>query len=393
MSDTYTLKTNDRYEILTPSGYQSFDGIRKLYKDIIYDIHLSNGKNIKSSTNHPFIFNGNVIKASELKIGDVLDGDQGDIYVDDISIEEKTTSLYDIVEVGNGNLFNVDGIISHNCDFITSGESIVDPVILDFYKQTYMEDPIEKGGFDGNLWKWEYPDYTKSYMVVADVARGDSTDYSAAHVINIDSVEQVAEYRGKIDTKDFGNFLVSLATDYNNALLVIENSNIGWATIQQVIDRDYDNLFYMSKDLKYVDVENQFSNKYRSQDRNMVAGFSTNTKTRPLIISKLDDYFKEKTVIIKSKRQLDELFTFIWKNGKAQARQGYNDDLTMALAIALWVRDTALRLRQEGVDLTKNTINHITSKTYTGIYGGSDFDENPWKMQAGNDEVDLTDWL
>ena len=280
-----------------------------------------------------------------------------------------------------------------DCDFITSGESVVDPVILNFYKQTYIEDPIEKGGFDGNLWKWQYPDYTKSYMVVADVARGDSTDYSAAHVIDIETVEQVAEYRGRIDTKDFGNFLVSLATDYNNALLVIENSNIGWATIQQVIDRGYDNLFYMSKDLKYVDVENQFSNRYRNQDKNMVAGFSTNTKTRPLIISKLDDYFKEKTVIIKSKRQIDELFTFIWKNGKAQARNGYNDDLTMALAISLWVRDTALRLRQEGVDLTKNAITNITSKTYSGVYGGNDFEENPWKMNAGDQEIDLTEWL
>jgi hypothetical protein len=39
--------------------------------------------------------------------------------------------------------------------------------------------------------------------------------------------------------------------------LVIENANIGWATIQQVIDRNYPNLYYMSKDLKYVDVEHQ----------------------------------------------------------------------------------------------------------------------------------------
>ena len=94
-------------------------------------------------------------------------------------------------------------------------------------------------------------------MVVADVARGDASDYSAAHVIDIEESAQVAEYRGKLDTKDFGNFLVALATEYNNALLVIENANVGWAAIQQVIDRNYSNLYYMSKDLKYVDVENQ----------------------------------------------------------------------------------------------------------------------------------------
>ena len=42
----------------------------------------------------------------------------------------------------------------------------------------------------------------------------------ACHVIDIEEATQVAEYRGKLDTKDFGNFLVSLAaTDYNQALL------------------------------------------------------------------------------------------------------------------------------------------------------------------------------
>ena len=38
---------------------------------------------------------------------------------------------------------------------------------------------------------------TKSYIVVADVARGDSSDYSACHVIDVEQAsEQVAEYKG-----------------------------------------------------------------------------------------------------------------------------------------------------------------------------------------------------
>ena len=36
--------------------------------------------------------------------------------------------------------------------------------------------------------------------------------------------------------------LVSVVTEYNDALLIVENNNIGWATIQQIIDRDYPNL-------------------------------------------------------------------------------------------------------------------------------------------------------
>ena len=281
-----------------------------------------------------------------------------------------------------------------DCDFISSGETVIEPELLMFYKETYVIPPIEKGGFDGNLWKWEHADYSKSYMVVADVARGDGADYSTCHVIDIVNATQVAEYKGKVDTKDFGNFLVNLSTEYNDALLVVENSNIGWACIQQCIDRDYKNLFYMSKDLKYVDVEHQMKNKYRADEKQMVAGFSTTSKTRPLIISKLDEYFREKSVTIRSNRLIDELFTFIFMNGRAEAMKSYNDDLTMALCIGLWVRDTALRLRQEGIDLTKRTLGGISSnQQYEGVYGGSNMDDNPWKMKIGDDIEDLTQWL
>jgi hypothetical protein len=281
-----------------------------------------------------------------------------------------------------------------DCDFVSSGETVIEPETLMFYKETYIQEPIEKGGFDGNLWKWEHPDYSKSYMVIADVARGDGADYSTCHVIDIVNATQVAEYKGKVDTKDFGNFLVALSTEYNDALLVIENANIGWATIQQVIDRDYKNLFYMSKDLKYIDVENQMTNRYRAEDKGLVAGFSTTSKTRPLIISKLTDYFREKSVIVRSTRLIDELFTFIYMNGRAEAMKGYNDDLVMAFSIGLWVRDTALRLRQEGIDLTKSAVGGITSNTYNGIYGGGNtMDDDPWKMRAGDGFEDLTQWL
>jgi hypothetical protein len=282
-----------------------------------------------------------------------------------------------------------------DCDFVSSGDSVIDPQLLEFYRQTYIQDPVEKTGFDGNLWKWEYPNYTKSYMVVADVARGDSTDYSACHVIDVEESSQVAEYKGKLDTKDFGNFLVSLATDYNNALLVIENANIGWAVIQQVIDRGYSNLFYMSKDLKYVDVEHQLHNKYRAEERGMVAGFSTTSKTRPLIISKLDEYMREKSVTIRSSRLIDELFTFIWNGNRAEAMRGYNDDLTMSLGIALWVRDTALRLRQEGIDLTKQALGGIGASNFDAVgFGGNRYnDSNPWEMDMGNGQREDLTWL
>ena len=99
-----------------------------------------------------------------------------------------------------------------DCDFITSGTSVIDGVILENCRTKSVQDPIEKRGIDGNCWIWEQPNYTRDYIVCADVGRGDSKDYSAFHVIDVERVEQVAEYKGRLSTKDFGNMLVSIAT-------------------------------------------------------------------------------------------------------------------------------------------------------------------------------------
>ena len=251
---------------------------------------------------------------------------------------------------------------------------------------------MEKRGVDSNCWVWEPPNYSKSYVVSADVGRGDSADYSAFHVIDVDNLEQVAEYKGKINTKDFGNMLVSIATEYNDAILIIENNNIGWATIQQVIDRDYPNLFYTSKDLQYVDVQHQMNNRINRQERNMVAGFSTTSKTRPLIISKLEEFFREESVVVRSNRLIDELLTFVYINNRAEAMRGYNDDLVMSFAIALWVRDTALRLRTEGVELTKKTLSKMMDNE--GLYTPNDNQNDSWEWEPGKDkDKESLEWL
>ena len=286
-------------------------------------------------------------------------------------------------------------------DFLASGMGVVDPKILEWYKQNYVKEPVEKTGIDQNLWLWEYPIPNKDYIVVADVARGDGSDFSAAQVFEVEDLEQVAEYKGQLSTTDYGNFLIELATKYNDALLVIENNNVGWATIQTVIDRGYKNLFYQSKDLKYVDVEHQTaSNRYRTQDKNMIAGFTTSSKTRPLMIAKMEEYTREKLVKVRSLRLIEELLVFVYNNtsSKIEAMRGYNDDLVISYCIALWIRDTALRLRKEGNELQKSMMNSLLSSNgraeekpiYFGTAGQPK--NNPWEMDIGNEKEDLT-WL
>ncbi len=282
-----------------------------------------------------------------------------------------------------------------DCDFISSGHTVIDGATLQWYNQTTVQDPVEKRGIGNDLWIWEQPDYTKNYIVVADVARGDSADYSAFHVIDVESMTQVAEYKSQIPTKDYGNLLVNIATEYNDALLVIENANIGWAVLQVAIDRQYKNLYYSPKDNSISDVSQQLARYVDLKDTSqMVPGITTSSRTRPLYISKLDTYMRERAPVIRSRRLIEELFVFIWNGSRPEAQHGYNDDLVMAFSMALWIRDTALKLRQQGLDLHRKTLNYYG--TIQGVYNNNagQLKDKGWTMptgKSGNDE-NLT-WL
>ena len=267
-----------------------------------------------------------------------------------------------------------------DCDFSTSGDTVFYPEYIDFYEKTYIKEPLERRGVDQNLWIWEPCDFSRTYMVVADVARGDGKDFSAFHIIDIESNTQIGEYKGQLGTKEFGHLLVGIATEYNNALLVIENANIGWATIQTVIDREYNNLYYSPK-IGEVRADSYFD-QYMDTSK-MVAGFTVSSKVRPMIISKFQEYLGDKGVIIQSKRLIEEMKVFIWKNGRPEAQPGYNDDLVMSFGIAMYMRDTAFKFKQHGIDLTKSMLNSIKTNptTYEGVYTPMGQEKEQWKMK------------
>lgn len=278
-----------------------------------------------------------------------------------------------------------------DCDFLASGDTVFEPDDMLFYEQTYLKEPLERRGVDGNLWIWEGVDYTKSYMVVADVARGDSADYSAFHIFDIESCTQVGEYKGKLSPKDFGNVLVGIASEFNEALLVVENANIGWATIEQILERQYSNLYYSST--SQMETVESYMSKYE-RDK-LVPGFTMSVRTRPLVVAKMIEYIRERGVTIQSKRLLGEMRVFVWKNGKPQAQTNYNDDLLMAAATALYVRDTALRLRQQGMDLARaqlSSFQNLNAKNKAVMKSVGSQQNNPYLIDNGYGQEDIS-WL
>jgi hypothetical protein len=285
-----------------------------------------------------------------------------------------------------------------DCDFTTSGDTVFQPEDIVFYEQFHVREPLEKRGTDQNLWIWEPADYSRNYLIVADVARGDGKDYSAFHIFDVESFTQVGEFKGQLNTKDYGHLLVSIATEYNNALLAVENSSIGWSTVQTVLDRGYQNFYYSPKG--GVNNVDSFFDPFMDTSK-MTPGFTMSTGTRPISIGKFQEAVMDKGVVFHSVRLLEEMKVFIWRNGRAEAQSGYNDDLTMAFAIGCYLRDTAFKLRQNSMDMTKSMLNGISSNTskYSGGYStgasyADQYNNNPYKIDNpySNGQEDIS-WL
>jgi hypothetical protein len=99
----------------------------------------------------------------------------------------------------------------YECSFNASGETVISAEDLE-YLHNNIKEPKYRTGIDRNYWIWKEFKSEKSYVLVADVARGDGKDNSVFHIIDIDSVEVVAEYQGKISTEDFANLISKIKT-------------------------------------------------------------------------------------------------------------------------------------------------------------------------------------
>jgi len=278
------------------------------------------------------------------------------------------------------------------CNFNTSGESVIHPDDI-AWLESGVCDPKYRTGFDRNLWIWEEYQQECTYLLVADVARGDGADYSVFHVIKLETMEVAAEYQGKPSLDMYATVLMNAGKEYGNCLLVVENVGIGISVLEKLVDLEYPNLYYSIKST------HEFIEGHQGQSHSgAVAGFTTSSKTRPLIVAKLEEFVRNKLIKVYSVRFSNELRTFIWHNGKPQAMRGYNDDLIMSLAIGCWVRDTALTVNKKDIEYKKACLNSmiaVNTKLNTTIPGMEGYrrKETNEEMFKAKEEYKQYSWL
>lgn len=277
------------------------------------------------------------------------------------------------------------------CSFLSSGDTYFESEDLEYYA-TNVEEPIESRGPQRDYWIWQYPEVSVTYMVIVDTGRGDGSDYSAIQVLDVYSGAQVAEYKGPMDTKQLSKFAVSVCLEYNNALLVVENTGLGHATMSDIMDLGYNNIYYSPKG-DTLNVSQYMTQFYEYDTSKMTPGFTTSTKTRPEVLLAMRGYVKDHLIRIRSIRTVNEMRTFVWKNSKPQAQSGYNDDLVMPYAIGLYLRDSAIQYRAQGIDMQKAVLNGIGKHSNTmTTYNRSSTFVNPYEMNV-NGQIEDISWL
>lgn len=231
--------------------------------------------------------------------------------------------------------------------FLESGDTFIDPAVIQKHDAIACE-PIEERLIDKKLWIWKKPREGKKYLIAADTAGGGAggTDNCSCVVMEVMDCEIVAEYKGKITPDVFADYLLEIAEYYNDAYIVPENNGVGLSTALILKRSGYRNL-------GYFDLETgNLVDRWAADINNLNPGYPMTPKSRPVILAKFQEFINNGYVKFYSKRIIKELQTFIVENGKPQAASGHNDDLIMALAIAIWVRDIcpAFNVRTTAVD-------------------------------------------
>lgn len=217
------------------------------------------------------------------------------------------------------------------CSFSSSGDTFFEGDSLQWL-EVERKEPLEKQGEDRNFWIWKYPEPSHKYIISADVSRGNSEDYSAACVIDVNTFEMVAEYKGKLPPDRFGEKLCLFGRTYNNALLCPENNSYGETALMRIKQLGYQNLYY-ERGKEVI----SFGGYYVPHNEKEQAGYATTGKTRMPLLNKLEESVRNQRLKIYSSRFINEAKTFIWNNQRPEAAKGKNDDLIMAAAIGVHI--------------------------------------------------------
>lgn len=209
------------------------------------------------------------------------------------------------------------------CNFLGSSNTLVDGKFLatiPFSKPIYSKNSLNE---------FEQPNKSHSYVMTVDVARGRGLDHSAFIVYDITEMpfKVVATYKNNsITAVEFPLIIKKIAEFYNEALVVIENNDLGESVCNT--------LWY---DLEYVNMIWTDHGEITSTGGNI--GIRTTNTVKKKGSSKIATIIEQNQIVLNDFRIIQELQGYsLQKTGVYAAEDtNINDDLCTCLFLFGWL--------------------------------------------------------
>ena len=320
------------YKVLTPSGYKSFAGIRRIRDRPIFRLEFIQDKWLECTDNHKlFIDEHTRVPVTELSVGDRVLSANGAISIISIYDTGRIEQVYDLVEVEDGHRYYSNSLLSSNCEFIINDETLINPVAL-FDLQG--QEPLFK---TGEVRWFQRPEPDRIYVVALDPSLGTGGDPAAIEVFEANTTTQVAEWRhnrSDIPTQiralaDIIRIINDTVRDPRMIYYSVENNTIGEAALISIAEYGEENIqgYFLSE-------------PGIAGHRRMRKGYNTTPKSKLAACAKFKHLVESHRLKISSASLVSECKTFVAHGTSYAAKPGETDDLVMASLLAVRMLQT-----------------------------------------------------
>lgn len=219
----------------------------------------------------------------------------------------------------------------YGCNFLGSSNTLISSTKLNVLAAEEFISEDSEG-----LRIYETPIKDKTYFLMADVARGQGSDYSAFTVLsgNEAPYKVVASFRNNtISPFAFPNIIKKVGDMYNNAYVLVETNDIG-GQISAILynDLNYENLLMT----KIMGRKGQILSQGFANGKSEM-GIRTTAQTKKLGCAILKNLIEHDKILLNDDRIIHELMSFVSKSNTFKAEDGHNDDLVMTLVFFAWL--------------------------------------------------------
>lgn len=354
----YHIGIQNEYDILTASGFKSFTGVRKLDNRCLLELKFSDNSTIRCTPSHRIKTPTGYVDAIHLDAGHVVvTKTNKEMIVHDVDVVAGEHNVFDILGVEATQSYITNNIISHNCEFLGSEETLISGAKL---RSLVFRDPISDDG--KGLKIYEQPKENHSYVATVDTSEGIGGDACAISVFDITSVpyKQVAAYRNNIvSIFVFPSILCALANKYNEAIVLVETMSTG----KQVVD-------ILRLDLEYENIVMVDSNQKKGQNigggfkKTATFGLKTNKATKAIGCMNLKSLIEQDKLLFYDFDTIQEMYSFVLKNGTYKAEEGRHDDMAMTLVLFAWMTAQKYFTELTDMDVRQHILNDFNEEHY-----------------------------